>query len=379
MTSFLIPAVLGLAALIAAMVSMSSVVYVNLAGGGWRVWDASPRSNAGREVLAHVCAAVVPALVPIALCWLSLGVGGQPVPTNAVTVKEGPALRDGILDGDRIVAMDGRSTETWEDIRIALRRAHASDGQQSRPVRQVTVVRAGKSITLAVTPDDNGYIRVAPIEKREFIGLFAAAKIAIELPMVIITGALSPSISKGNTTTIGSIGIVKETSAREARGLAEFAYFLAALGGYFTPVFVLAHLFDCATLPWFRAVNREAVLFRDPSHRSLWRVARVRQLLVLVMGLWLVSNVLWLFVPAAFRFSLAWFVPLQFALAWTSSRATRSRVGAALTVLSVAIPLFNLFFVWRLFMETGTFLRNRGVGAAWFRTSASQSSLRPLD
>ena len=246
----------------------------------------------------------------------------------------------------------------------------------------MTVVRAGKPITLAVTPDDHGYIRVAPIEKREFIGLIAAAKIAIALPSVIIRDALSPSISKDNTTTIGPIGIAKETSAHEARGPAEFAYFLGALGAYFTPVFVLAHLFDCVTLPWFRAANRGAPLFRDPSHRSLWRVARVRQLLVLVMGLWLVSDVLWLFVPAAFRFAVltqAWFVPLQFALAWTGSRATRSRVGAALTVLGVAIPLFNLFFVWRLFTETGTFLRNRGMPAAWFRTSGSQSSLGLLD
>jgi hypothetical protein len=96
----------------------------------------------------------------------------------------------------------------------------------------------------------------------------------------------------------------------------------------------------------------------------------------------LVSDVLWLFVPAAFRFAVltqAWFVPLKFALAWTASRANRSRVGAAPTVLGVAIPLFNLSFVWRLFTEAAAFLLNRGVHAAWFRTSASQSSLRPLD
>jgi hypothetical protein len=298
-------------------------------------------------------------------------VGGQPVATNAVTVKDGPARRGGILDGDRIVAMDGQPTETWEDIRIALRQAHARDGQRARPVRQVTVVRAGKPLTLAVIPDDQGYIRVASIDKQEDIGLLAAAKLAIKFPSVIVKGALSPSMSKGNTSTVGAFGIVKETSTHGAGGLAEFAYFLAALGGYFTPVFVLAQLFDGVTLPWFRAVNRGALLARDPSQRSLWRLARVRQLLVLVVGLWLVSNILWVFVPPAFKFAVvtqAWFVPLQFALVWTGSRATRGRVLAALTVLGMAIPLFNLFFVWRLFNETGTFLRNRGVRAAWFQT-----------
>ncbi|MEO8901111.1 MAG: hypothetical protein ABI488_05520 [Polyangiaceae bacterium] len=373
MSSFLIQAVLGLSGLVAAMVSLSSVLYTKVAGAGWRVWDALPGSNAGREVLAHVCGALAPALIPIALCWVSLSVGGQPVATNAVTVKDGPARRGGILDGDRIVAMEGRPTETWQDISVALRRAHASDGQQARPARQVAVVRAGKSITLAVTPDDQGYIRVSPINKREFIGIWGAAKIAVALPSVAITGALSPSIRKDNTATIGPIGIVKETSAHESGGIAEFAYFLGTLGSYFTPVFVLAHLFDWVTLRWFRAANRGALVSLDLSHRSLWRVARVRQLLVLVMGVWLVSDVLWIFIPAAFRFgqlTLAWFVPLQFALGWTASRASRSRVGAALTVLSMAIPFFNLFFVWRLFAATGTFLRNRGVRAAWIWTSA---------
>ena len=58
----------------------------------------------GMECLRTFALHLRAALIPIALCWLSLGVGGQPVPTNAITVKEGPAHRDGVLD--RIVAMD---------------------------------------------------------------------------------------------------------------------------------------------------------------------------------------------------------------------------------------------------------------------------------
>ncbi len=109
-------------------------------------------------------------------------------------------------------------------------------------------------------------------------------------------------------------------------------------------MFLLAHLFDYATLPWFLAANRTALAVRAPTQASLWRVARVGQLLIIVLGAWATGDALWLFVPAAYKFALliqAWFVPLLFALAWSESRATRGRMGAALTVLGMAIPLFN--------------------------------------
>jgi len=56
-----------------------------------------------------------------------------------------PAYRSGLKEGDRILAVNGRPVQTWDQLPVALR------GQVDRPVR-LTIQRAGRTFDLVVTP-----------------------------------------------------------------------------------------------------------------------------------------------------------------------------------------------------------------------------------
>lgn len=112
---------------------------------------------------------------------------GMPAPTNEVAVVvdtlDGevptPAASAGIQPGDVIVAVDGVSTETWDQVAAAL---------ASRPGETVTltVLRDGRTVDLTATlsaRDPNsgevkGFLGVSPVQIREPIGVFTAAGIA---------------------------------------------------------------------------------------------------------------------------------------------------------------------------------------------------------
>ncbi|WP_348246183.1 PDZ domain-containing protein, partial [Salmonella enterica] len=61
----------------------------------------------------------------------------------------GAAARAGLQSGDRVVAIDGRAIETWDELVAAV---VASAG---RPL-ELQVDRGGSRQAIAVTPDDAG-------------------------------------------------------------------------------------------------------------------------------------------------------------------------------------------------------------------------------
>jgi regulator of sigma E protease len=85
-------------------------------------------------------------LLAIAIFWVVFMVGVPTLTTKVGEVMEGfPAREAGLLQGDRIAAIEGRPIEKWEEL---AKQIHQSPG---RPVR-LTVEREGKRFDVTVAP-----------------------------------------------------------------------------------------------------------------------------------------------------------------------------------------------------------------------------------
>jgi hypothetical protein len=376
MSYFFLASVAGLAALGVAQFSSSGFAYTR-ATGAYRakVFDIRQPPPLHRDIVARVAGSLAPALVPVLLFWAVLWTTGQDVPTNQVRIEEGPARRAGMQDGDRIVAIDGHVTRTWEEVRIALQARHTQDPKGQWPaVRVIGLDRAGVALNLSVTPDSGGYMRVIPINRKEPLGPLAAATEAFAMPPRIV-GDLLRAIPDKDSTYVGPIDIVKETS--KTADSAAFLWFIAALGAYFAPAFLVAHLVDATTLRLFLKLNPDAIDAHDEAHRRPWRLARLRQLLILLIAAYGVAGLLWIVSGAptgVILFIQVWLGPLFPTLVWILARDLSGRVLAALTLLAMAVPFLNLFVAWRVSATTATFLRNQGLRPGWLRVSQNHST-----
>jgi regulator of sigma E protease len=79
----------------------------------------------------------------------------QPVVVGSFTEKS-VAQKAGVQPGDRITAVDGRSVGTWDEFSLAI------VPKANRQVR-LTVVRAGKSLDIAVVPEGQGKYEMGDI------------------------------------------------------------------------------------------------------------------------------------------------------------------------------------------------------------------------
>ncbi len=85
-------------------------------------------------------------LLAVVIFWVVFMIGVPTLTTKVGDVMQGfPAHDAGLLRGDRIVAIDGRPLEKWEELAAQI---HKSPG---RPVR-LTVERAGQRFDLVVAP-----------------------------------------------------------------------------------------------------------------------------------------------------------------------------------------------------------------------------------
>src|SRR5206468_8695940 len=100
MSYFFLAGVAGLAALGVAQFSSSGFAYTR-ATGAYRakVFDVRQPPSLCRDIIARVAGSLAPALVPVLMFWAVLFTTGQDVPTNQVTIKEGPARRAGMQNG----------------------------------------------------------------------------------------------------------------------------------------------------------------------------------------------------------------------------------------------------------------------------------------
>jgi hypothetical protein len=265
-------------------------------------------------------------------------------------------------DGDRIVAVDGQTTRTWDEVRSSLQAGHAQDPKgQPSTTRVVGLIRAGVPLNLSVTPDRGGYLRIIPMNRHERLDPLAAAKEAFALPLQIVSELLR-AVPDKDSTYIGPVGLVRETSKHS--GVGEFLGFLAAIGAYFAPAFLVGHLLDAASLRFFLKLNPAAVDAHDEAYLRPWRLARLRQLLHLVVAVYAATGLLWMVngtPTGVILFLQVWLCPLLPTLVWILTRNLSGRVFAALSVLAMAVPFLNLFVAWRVSEHTASFLRNQGL------------------
>ena len=181
-------------------------------------------------------------LLAIAIFWVVFMVGVPTLTTKVGEVMEGfPAREAGLLQGDRIAAIEGRPIEKWEEL---AKQIHQSPG---RPVR-LTVEREGKRFDVTVAPkatkqknlfgeeQEIGLLGIAPAE--EFLtertnpitafGRAVYKTYDLSVLILITFGKLLQGVVPAKT--IGGPLLVAQMAGEQARlGILNLLFFTALL------------------------------------------------------------------------------------------------------------------------------------------------------
>lgn len=148
-------------------------------------------------------------------------------------VPEGPAAVAGLLEGDKIIAVNGETVRSWEELPAKIS-AHPGEAID------LTVDRAGEVMHKLVTPGargekDAGKILISPLLRpvdnfRE--ALERSVKDPPEIVYESLVGIARLFTGKAKFDEMsGPLGIVKET-ARQAEKASQLVQFLGALSAY---------------------------------------------------------------------------------------------------------------------------------------------------
>jgi membrane-associated protease RseP (regulator of RpoE activity) len=123
-------------------------------------------------VLAGVAVNLVIAALLIYLVLLRVGEPTGPSTTISTVTGGMPAAEAGFREGDRILEIDGRPIEEWEDVPAAIQ-------PNANRLLDVVVERGGETVSLAVTPerdetDERGLVGISPAEGRASLGPVSA-------------------------------------------------------------------------------------------------------------------------------------------------------------------------------------------------------------
>jgi membrane-associated protease RseP (regulator of RpoE activity) len=184
------------------------------------------------------------------VCFLAAFAGalsmGITEPTLHVRVLDGPAKRAGVEDGDRIVAVDGASVASFDEMRGRV--------QNARGPVTLTLDRRGTPITRTVTPGANHRIGVEsqPGERRSASFGEAAASagsVAFVARLYLRTGEKRASL-------MGPIGIVKATATESASKIGPSFMLAALVAAWVWPVVLAFQILD-ALIPVLRRAGAE--------------------------------------------------------------------------------------------------------------------------
>jgi len=109
----------------------------------------------------------------------------NPAPILGTVLADGPAAEAGLMANDRILAIDGKPIETWQELVDGIRTNHGTVPMT------VQVDRAGKELTVSVTPrydasHDRGYIGIVNAYESTYPGFFQSVSMAFERTAMII-------------------------------------------------------------------------------------------------------------------------------------------------------------------------------------------------
>ncbi len=167
--------------------------------------------------------------VLIAVLTLSIVMGVIGSATTAVdqVQADSPAAAAGLQTGDRILSVDGRQVDSWQDITRLI-------GASAEP-RTVTAERDGKELRFTVTPEESE-------DGRYIIGITSAVShsplIAVKngagatWDMTVLMYDALKQLVTGDASTddiAGPVGIVSMVSETTSYGMIYFAYLLALM------------------------------------------------------------------------------------------------------------------------------------------------------
>jgi regulator of sigma E protease len=162
----------------------------------------------------------------------AIGGDAKPEPSTRIEIAspDGPAALSGMKDGDRIVAVDGKTIATWDDLTGAV---GGSAGKQL----DITVDRAGETMHFKPVPkaggDNKGKIFVRQPYIRVKVSVGEAARRSLMLPPIIVyeqikgitlmlTGRIKPELS-------GPVGMFREVKKSFDKDLTEGFFFVALI------------------------------------------------------------------------------------------------------------------------------------------------------
>lgn len=168
------------------------------------------------------------------LFFAAFMVGGQAVPTTTVRVLDGAAKTANMHSGDTIVSIDGKSIDTFEEMRTII---------LANPSKKLDVLvdRDGKQVHLDVVPEPKGeggggLIGVVPEAKKVPVSLKDAAVKSVVAPAFVVERlvvSLARIISRKEKAELtGPVGIVKITGNAADQGIDNYLEFLGILSAY---------------------------------------------------------------------------------------------------------------------------------------------------
>jgi membrane-associated protease RseP (regulator of RpoE activity) len=323
--------------------------------GGMSVW---------RQWLARLAAVLAPLVIVCSMAFVAILTTGNDHPTNRVSVlADGPAEKAGLLDGDRIVAVDGRSVGEWDAVRAALA------GREGSSVRLI-IKRGDDIIQLAVQPGERGIIGVQPIPERHPATAGGAFAYAVRLPVTLIGAVFATAFSNETVEKVGLVGTARETG--RPRPFGDRIFLFAFLGAYAWPIFVIVHLVDGLSVVLFRRLLRRndgggALAPLGAEQSRMLRVARLRQLLQVTLIGWLLLYAVLIVGVGGRAASLLvlvqiWVAPLLAVLNWSLASAIWTRWRAALYTAAVLIPCGNVLAAGHLLYSARARLPRRMRG-----------------
>jgi len=299
-----------------------------------------PCSNVWKETLIRGAGAIAPLVMVSGLFVMASLLGGESVPTTSVRVLAGPAREAGMQDGDRVLEIDDRAVDTWQELLAAVRAAPGT--------RKIVVDRGGARTTLSVTPNAAGRIGIESNLDHRPVNWANALETGIRRPFEVLHAIISVALEHKRVELEGPVGIVRATAAARPGGIGASLSILAIIGAYLWPAFAVMHLLDVATLPAFRR--------RYPARRgddapvvmpATRRMARRRQLLNALLIAWLPLLLASVIVEAgilgsAVLLPFLWLSPTFVPLTWLLARSLGGPVRAAFWVVALLVPCLNV-------------------------------------
>lgn len=153
--------------------------------------------------------------------------------TMRVNVGKGPAQIAGIVDGDRILSVNGEQVRDWDQLK-GLVGSHAGEKID------MEIERGDKRLHVEPVPtpsgEAKGKIIVSPYRRTVPVGPAEAAVLSVKEPpkvvYALVKGLARMISGKDKPEVAGPVGIMRETAAAAKEGVHRYLTLLGALSAY---------------------------------------------------------------------------------------------------------------------------------------------------